>query len=143
MHYMTTALPIRFRDDVLARLRRRAGRTPGATPSGLAQLYVEEGMRTEEHPGVVFKDGPSGRRATVAGGPDVWEVIRAVREIDERGDKAVSATAELLNVSESRIRLAMHYYSDYPHEIDTAIEQNEREAEAALQAWKTERQLLA
>ena len=32
-----------------------------------------------EHPGIVFRDGPTRRRAAVAGGPDVWEIIRAVK----------------------------------------------------------------
>lgn len=32
-----------------------------------------------EHPGIVFRPGPTGRRAGLAGGPDVWEVVRAVR----------------------------------------------------------------
>jgi hypothetical protein len=27
------------------------------------------------HPGIVFKDGPSGRRAALAFGPDVWEDV--------------------------------------------------------------------
>ncbi len=29
----------------------------------------------EEHLGIAFRDGPSGRRAALAGGPDVWEAI--------------------------------------------------------------------
>jgi len=32
-----------------------------------------------EHPGVLFRTGPTGRRAGLAAGPDVWEVVRAVR----------------------------------------------------------------
>jgi hypothetical protein len=33
---------------------------------------------------VLFKDGPSGRRAALAFGPDVWEIVKVLREIDER-----------------------------------------------------------
>lgn len=33
-------------------------------------------MRLEHHPGIPFRDGASGRRAIVVGGPDVWEVVR-------------------------------------------------------------------
>jgi len=33
----------------------------------------------KEHPGVVFREGPSGRRAVLIGGPDVWEVVRVVK----------------------------------------------------------------
>ena len=36
-------------------------------------------MRMTEHPGVVFREGPTGRRAGLVGGADVWEVVRAVK----------------------------------------------------------------
>jgi hypothetical protein len=47
-----------------------------------------------DHSGVIFKDGPSGRRAALAYGPDVWGVIKFLREIDERGSAAIDAAAE-------------------------------------------------
>lgn len=50
--------------------------------------------RIADHPGIIFKDGPSGRRAALACGPDVWEVIKFVHEIDERGSAAQDAAAE-------------------------------------------------
>lgn len=46
-----------------------------------------------EHPGVVFKDGPSGRRAAIAFGPDVWEIVKVLRELDERGSNAIAGAA--------------------------------------------------
>lgn len=143
MHYMTTPLSIRFDPSVLDRLRRRAQATPGATPSGLTQQLVDEGLRMAEHPGIVFKDGPSGRRAAVAFGPDVWEVVKVLREIDERGPTAVVAAAEVLALAEAKIRTAMHYYSAYPEEIDAEISQADAESEAAEAAWQTEQRLLA
>jgi hypothetical protein len=54
----------------------------GATPSGLVQRLVDEGLRMAEHPGVVFKDGPGGRRPALKVGPDIWELIKFLREID-------------------------------------------------------------
>ena len=60
---MSAPLSIRFDTKLLERLRRRSQATPGSTPSGLAQRLVDEGLRMAEHPGIVFKDGPSGRRA--------------------------------------------------------------------------------
>ena len=143
MHYMTTPLSIRFDPRLLERLRRQAQASPGATPSGLAQRFVEEGLRMAEHPGIVFKDGPSGRRAALALGPDVWEVVRVLREVDERGEPAVSAAAELLALSEPRVRAAMHYYAAYPEEIDAEIADAERVSAAAEKAWRAEQRLLA
>src|SRR5262245_15755051 len=66
LRYVSTPLSIRFDPGLLERLRRRAQSSPGATPSGLAQRLVDEGLRMADHPGVVFKDGPSGRRAALA-----------------------------------------------------------------------------
>ena len=60
-------------------------RHPGLTASSVAARLVDEGLRMEEHPGVIFRNGPMGRRATLVGGPDVWEVIRALRSAREAG----------------------------------------------------------
>jgi hypothetical protein len=143
MRYMTAPLSIRFDERLLARLRRRARATPGATPSGLAQRLVDEGLRMAEHPGVVFEDGPSGRRAALPFGPDVWEVVKFLREIDERGPDAVAAAVEMLRLSEAQVRIAMHYYSAYPGEIDDEIGQADEESVAAEAAWLAEQRLLA
>jgi len=86
---MSTPVSIRFDAALLARLRRRAAATGGSTASALAQRLIDEGLRMADHPGVVFKDGPSGRRAAVACGPDIWEVVKFLREVDERGPAAL------------------------------------------------------
>jgi len=143
VRYVSTPLSIRFDARLLERLRRRAQLTPGATASGLAQRLVEEGLRMSDHPGVVFKDGPSGRRAALAFGPDVWEVVKVLRELDERGEQAVGAAAELLAVPEAKVRVAMHYYAAYPEEIDTEIDEADRVSTQAERAWHVERRLLA
>src|SRR5664279_5957331 len=107
---MAAPMSIRFDAKLLERLRRRARSTPGSTPSGLAQRLVDEGLRMADHPGVVFKDGPSGRRAALAFGPDVWEIVKVLREIDERGAATLAAAADLLALPEAKVGVAMHYY---------------------------------
>jgi hypothetical protein len=140
---MSTPLSIRFDARLLERLRRRALASPGATPSGLAQRLVDEGLRMAEHPGIVFKDGPSGRRAALAFGPDVWEVVKVLREIDERGDAALTAAAEVLALPEAKVRVAMHYYGAYPEEVDAEVAEADRASGEAERAWRLERRLLA
>lgn len=140
---MAAPLSIRFDPGILDRLRRRAGRLPGATPSGLAQRLVDEGLRQGEFPGVVFRDGATGRRAALALGPDVWEVVRILREVDERGEAAVDAAAELLALPPARVRLALRYYSTYEQEVDAEIAEADAASEAAERAWRTEQRLLA
>jgi len=36
-------------------------------------------VRRDEHPLIPFRDDPTGRRAGLIGGPDVWEVVNVPR----------------------------------------------------------------
>jgi hypothetical protein len=94
-----------------------------------------------DHPGVIFKDGPSGRRAALAYGPDVWEVIKFLREVDERGPAAIDAAAEVFAVS--RISTAISYYGDYSDEIDAEIAEADEASARAEAAWRVQEQLIA
>lgn len=143
MRYMSAPLSIRFDSTILDRLRKRARSVPGATPSGLAERLVDEGLRMAEYPGILFKDGPTGRRAALALGPDVWEVTKVVSELDERGERAITAAADMLNLPVERVRLALSYYGAHPQEIDAEIAMADEESRAAEHAWQAEQRLLA
>ncbi|MGH3167783.1 MAG: hypothetical protein ACRDN0_18085 [Trebonia sp.] len=140
---MTTPLSIRFSPSLLTRLRHRVHATTGATAAGLAQRLIDEGLRMADHPGVIFKDGPAGRRAALAYGPDVWEVIKFLREVDERGPTAIDAAAEVLAVDASRITAAVSYYGDFQEEIDAEIAEADEASERAEAAWRVQQQLIA
>lgn len=139
---MSRPLSIRFDQALLERLRRRAA-AQDTTPSGLAQRLVDEGLRAQEHPGVVFRDGPSGRRAALVAGPDVWEVVAALRRSTARGEAAVSATADEMSLSIAQVKTALDYYGSYPDEIDDQIAENERAADEAYAAWQAQQRFLA
>lgn len=143
MYFMSKPTSIRFDEVLLARLRRRAEATTGANTSALAQRLVDEGLRMADHPGILFKDGPTGRRAALAYGPDVWEVIKVLREVDERGPAALDATAEMLAVDVNRINTVVNYYSDYRNEIDAEIEAADEASERAERAWQVRQRLIA
>src|ERR1017187_7900035 len=74
-----SATPVRFDEPVAQRLTSFVAANPGMSLSSAANRLVDEALRTNEHPGIVFRPGPSGRRAALAGGPDVWEIVRAVK----------------------------------------------------------------
>lgn len=139
---MTSPLSIRFDAALLERLRRRAG-LQDSTPSGLAQRLVDEGLRSQEHPGVVFRDGPSGRRAALIAGPDVWEVISAVRASGAKDEKqAIRLVGAEMTLSPAQVQLALEYYGSFPEEIDAQMAENERAASEALDAWHARQRLL-
>src|ERR1700677_5094399 len=74
-----SATPVRFDPSVADRLASFVAANPGMSLSSAANRLVDEALRMAEHPGVIFRSGPTGRRAALAGGPDVWEVVRAVK----------------------------------------------------------------
>ena len=121
--------------DVVDRLEPRESRS-GLNKSRLAERYIDEGVRMDDHPGIVFRDGPTGRRAGLAAGPDVWEIIGALRSSGLEGDEAIRATAEWSGLSVRQVRDAIGYYSEYPGEIDERIRQNQEEADAAQPRWR-------
>lgn len=131
-------LSIRFDERLLERLENRVDRSHGGTTSGLVQRLVEEGLRQAEHPGIVFRDGPAGRRAALMSGPDVWEVIQTIQEVDERGDDAIEACADLLDLDIAQIRRAIDYYARWPREIDALVDGNQQAVEAAYASWLVE-----
>ena len=89
----------------------------------------------EDHPGVVFRDGPSGRRAALAGGPDVWEIIETLKGTGLAGEQAIAAAAEWGALTHAQVHAAVRYYADFRDEVDERIESNSREAERQRAAW--------
>jgi len=128
---MSHPLSVRLSDATIARLGRHAQRVHLA-PRTLAQRYVEEGLRMDEHPLVRFAEGPAGRRARLVGtGKDVWEVIAAVRD----NDADAAETARYLEMPLGLVQAAITYYGAYTDEIDQWVEANEQEAAEARAAW--------
>src|SRR5579885_1868401 len=93
----------------------------------MATEALTEEQKMQLVPGIVFVDGPAGRRARLAGtGPDVWEVINAWRFCNGR-------MAELKDyftwLPEEALCTAVRYYEHFPIEIDAFIADNDRIAE--------------
>jgi hypothetical protein len=135
-------LTIRMDRDTLARLdaRRRRG---GESKARLAQRYIVEGMEMEDHPGVVFRDGPGGRRPGLAEGPDVWQVIGVLKGSNKKREAAIRHATEWLDIRPDQVRAAVSFYGQHQREIDEWIRRNDDEAEAAEAAWRREQELLA
>jgi len=128
---MSHPLSLRLPDPTLDRLGDRARRVQ-LPPRTLAQRYIDEGLRQDDHPGIRFADGPAGRRAVLVGGGDVWEVVAVVRDND--GD--VAAAADYLGIEAERVQAAVAYYAEFRDEIDAWIDANERETAAAHARWQ-------
>ena len=91
--------------------------------SGIARDLLIEAVKIRRCPGVTFADGPTGRRAKIAGtGIDIWEFIATFKDLGENYDN-LRETYHWL--SDPQIRSALSYYALYPDEIDERITRNE------------------
>lgn len=92
--------------------------------STVANELLAEGIKMQRCPGIVFADGPAGRRARLAGtGLEVWEVIATYRSVERKPDRLKQAYPWL---SDAQLRAALGYAAAYPKEIDQAIARNQR-----------------
>ncbi len=80
-------------------------------------------------PGILFADGPSGRRARSTGtGLDVWEVVATIKSLGQDFKRLRRAYHRL---SEAQLYAALGDSRAYPAEIERQIARNE--------AWPRER----
>ena len=129
----TSSFSARLDSRLVVRLKNLSARE-GITASQLAERFIEEGVRSAELPGIVFRPGPTGRRAGLHGGPDVWEVVRDVQHARARGARdPIEIVVRSTDLSEDQVRLALAYHSRYPGDVDERIAAAE-ELERALAA---------
>ncbi len=133
---------VRFADDLREDLASAAA-AEGTTVTDLIERFVREGLACAAHPGIVFKPGPSGRRAALAGGPDVWEVAAALRDVLGSEATRVAVLAEQFGLHERQIVMALNYAADHRGEIETRIAANDRALERAERLAAERDRLLA
>jgi hypothetical protein len=109
---------------------------------------VDEALRMEDHPGILFRAGPAGRRAVLAAGPDVWEVARVVRDTRAAeptlaGERVLALVETNTGVPRPLIDTAMAYWAAYREEIDAAVADADRWEAQELAAWRHTNELLA
>jgi hypothetical protein len=80
----------------------------------------------DEHPGILFRAGPAGRRPGLIGGPDIWEVVAVFRSFDD-----IQRTADWLEQPVSAVETALRYYDAHQTDVDDWIRRNEEAADAA------------
>lgn len=139
---------VRFDPEVLRRLNAYVAAHPGTSVSAASNRLVDEALRSQEHPLIVFRDGPAGRRARLVGGPDVWEVIRATRstrtaEPQASAEEVVAMVTDSTGVSTRLIQAAIAYWAAFPTEIDALIARAGEEEARARTHWEREHGLLA
>jgi hypothetical protein len=125
----TKSFSARFSAEVVEMLDARSERL-GESKARVAERLIEEGLRIELFPGIVFRSGPTGRRAGIAGGPDVWEIVRDLKGVVGEGAvEPIEAVASASGLDRGMVELAASYYAAYPDDIGARIRLNDQAAE--------------
>ncbi len=117
---MSVNISVRL-DDRLAQKLKLSASAAGETVSDRLRRYAEEGARRDEHPMITFRDGPTGRRAGLINGPDVWEIAMWIDDLASVKDPAKSLARERV-VTRAQIDAALRYRAAYPEEIHARID---------------------
>jgi len=139
---VSRATSYRLDPVIKARLESRA-RSEGISERALIERLVAEGLDTLQHPGIVYRDGPTGRRAALAVGPDVWEVVSALRHTTGGEEQRVSALAEQFALHPRHIRVAIDFAAMHKEDIDAQVAANDAAAAQARELAERRARLLA
>lgn len=133
------SVAFRFDPGTVRRLKARAQETHfGQT--ALAERYIEEGLRRDEHPLISFRDGETGRRPALLGTRlDVADVVETIRQ----NDNSVEQAADYLEIPVVQVEACLRYYADYKDEVDDWIERTHEIAQRERERWQRRQQALA
>lgn len=111
----------------------REGSAPRVRSARVEQRY---------YPGIVFRGHAHDRRAALAGGRDVWEVVGRLQELHGAEEQRISLLAEESGMHSRLVRLALDYAAEYPDDILARIERNRAMAERIRAASQQREALL-
>jgi hypothetical protein len=136
--------PTSFRLSARARerLQQRAD-LEGISATALLERLILEGVDTLDHPGIVYRGPASDRRAALAGGPDVWEVVARLRELTGPEEERIDVLAAETELHPRQIRLALEFAVRHPVDTDRRIARHEDAIRDSQQAAEQRRAYLA
>ncbi|HEX9515740.1 MAG TPA: hypothetical protein VF940_06140 [Streptosporangiaceae bacterium] len=139
---MATSTSFRISDAARTRLASRAARD-GTSATALLDQLIVEGIDQLDYPGIIFRGPAHDRRAALAAGPDVWEVIARLQDIDGREEQRISLLSKESDLHPRLIRIALNYAAEHPDDVRRRIEQNQVMTQRSQAATRQREALLA
>ncbi len=139
---MARSTSFRLTDAAKLRLAARAAQEDISATALLDRLIVE-GVDQLDHPGVVFRGPTRDRRAALAAGPDVWEIISRLQELDGSQEARIATLSAESDLHPRLIRIALDYAAAHPDEIRKRIDRNRALAARSRELAEQREALLA
>jgi hypothetical protein len=132
----------RISDTARTRLAARAARE-GTTATSLLDQLIIEGIGQLDYPGIIFRGPAHDRRAGLAAGPDVWEVVARLQELEGSEEQRISLLAAESDLHPRLIRIALDYAAEHADEVRERIGRNREMAERSRRTARQRESLLA
>jgi hypothetical protein len=108
----------------------------------LDQLIIE-GIDQLDYPGIIFRGPAHDRRAGIAAGPDVWEVVARLQELEGSEEQRIGLLAAESDLHPRLIRIALDYAAEHAEEVRERIGRNRAMAERSHRMAQQREALLA
>ena len=139
---MAASTSFRIIDTARSRLASRAARE-GTTATALLDQLIIEGIDQLDYPGIIFRGPAHDRRAALAAGPDVWEVVARLQELEGSDEQRISLLAGESDLHPRLIRIALDYAAEHAGEVRERIARNRAMAERSRRMAQERESLLA
>src|ERR1035438_5919821 len=139
---MATSTSFRISDAARTQLATRAARE-GMTATALLDLLIVEGIDQLDYPGIIFRGPAHDRRAGLAAGPDVWEVVARLQELEGSEEQRIGLLAAESDLHPRLIRIALDYAAEHADEVRERIGRNRGMAERSHTMARQRESLLA
>jgi hypothetical protein len=113
------------------------------TATALLDQLIVEGIDQLDYPGITFRGPAHDRRAALAAGPDVWEIIARLQELDGSEEQRIARLCEESELHPRLVRIALDYAAEHAKEIRERIEGNRAMAERSHRTSQQREALLA
>jgi uncharacterized protein (DUF433 family) len=115
---VSKTMSLRLSTEQLAAVERWGRYHNQRSVSATLQMLLEEKLRQERFPGIVFRGTAAGRQAFLEGTRiAVWQLIQLLRA---SGENSADVAAHL-QLPEDRVRLAAAYAEEHSDEIDAVL----------------------
>ena len=139
---MAASTSFRISDEARVRLAARAARE-GVTATALLDQLIVEGTDQLDYPGIVFRGPAHDRRAALAAGPDVWEIVARLQELDGSEEQRISLLTAESDLHPRLVRVALDYAAEHSGQIRERIDRNRAMGERSLRTAGQRAALLA
>ena len=139
---MAASTSFRISGTTKARLASRSA-SEGVTATALLDQLIVEGIDQLDYPGIIFRGPVHDRRAALAAGPDVWEIVARLQELDGSEEQRISLLSAESELHPRLIRVALDYAADHADEVRARIDRNRAMAERSRRTSEQREALLA